>query len=199
MARYPAIAATSQAIISLFEGASVGTEFAAADFALASAADLQKPPGERALATLYLYRVAVDGNRRNQPARRSPDGRLRMPPIPIDLHYLLTAWSKEAKTQHRLLGWCIRVLQDSPTIVAGVLNQFGPDRGDVFRPDETVELVLENLTRQEMADSWEVAKANQQPSVSYMARIVEIESEVQIGEFPPVQTTDLRYHEMATP
>jgi hypothetical protein len=199
MARYPAIAATSQAMISLFEGAAVGTEFANADFALASAADLQKPPGERAIATLYLYRVAVDGNRRNQAPRRSPDGRLRMPPIPIDLHYLLTAWSKEAKTQHRLLGWCIRVLQDNPTLVAGVLNQFGPDKGDVFRAEETVELVLENLTRQEMADSWEVAKANQQPSVSYMARIVEIESEVQIGEFPPVQTTDLRYHEMATP
>lgn len=199
MARYPAIAATSQAMISLFEGASVGTEFAGADFALASAADLQKPPGERALTTLYLYRVAVDGNRRNQPPRRSQDGRLRMPPIPIDLHYLLTAWSKEARTQHRLLGWCIRVLQDNPTLVAGVLNQFGPDKGDVFRPDETIELVLENLTRQEMADSWEVAKANQQPSVSYMARIVEIESEVQIGEFPPVQTTDLRYREMATP
>src|SRR6185295_3313310 len=134
VARYPAIAATSQAIIGLFEGASVGTEFASADFALAA---------------LYLYRVAVDGNRRNQPARRTPDGRLRLTPVPIDLHYLLTAWSREAKTQHRLLGWCIRVLQDNPTLVAGVLNQFGPDQGDVFRPDETVELVLENLTRQE--------------------------------------------------
>jgi Pvc16 N-terminal domain len=198
VARYPAIAATSQAIVSLFEGAAVGTEFANVDFAIASAGDLQKPPGDRAIASIYLYRVAVDGNRRNQPARRTPDGRLRMPPIPIDLHYLLTAWSKEAKTQHRLLGWCIRVVQDNPTLVAGVLNQFGPDQGDVFRPDESVELVMETLTRQEMADAWEVAKANQQPSVSYMARIVEIESEVEIGEFPPVQTTDLRYHQVAS-
>ena len=198
MARYPAIAATSQAVISLLEGAAVDTEFSTAGFGIASAADLQKAPGDRAMATIYLYRIAVDGNRRNQPSRRTPDGRLRMPPIPIDLHYLVTAWSKEPKTQHRLLGWCIRVLQDNPTLVSGVLNQFGPDQGDVFRPEETVELVWENLTRQEMADAWEVAKANQQPSASYMARIVEIESDVVIDEFPPVQTTDLRYHAMAT-
>ena len=198
MARYPAIAATSQGILSLLEGAAATTEFAGVDFSIASAADLQKPPGDRPLVTIYLYRLAIDGTRRNQPARRAADGRLRQPPVPIDLHYLVTAWSKEARTQHRLLGWAIRVLQDTPTLVAGVLNQFGPDNGDVFRPEETVELMWEPLTRQEMADTWEVAKANQQASVSYMARIVEIESDVVIDEFPPVQTTDLRYHEMAT-
>ena len=196
MARYPAIAATSQAMVSLLESAAVGTEFAGAGFSIASAADLQKPPGDRPLASIYLYRVAVDPNRRNQPARRAVDGHMRMPPIPIDLHYLLVAWSKEAATQHRLLGWAIRVFQDTPTLVAGVLNQFGPDT-EVFRPDETVELIWEVLTRQEMADAWEVAKANQQPSASYVARIVEIESEVELHEYPPVQTTDLRYQEVS--
>jgi hypothetical protein len=197
MARYPAIAATSQAIVALLDQASAGTEFSGTGFSLAAAADLQKPPGDRPLATLYLYRVAIDTNRRNQAARRGPDGRLRRPPVPVDLHYLLVAWSKDAITQHRLLGWCVRVLADTPTIPAGFLNQFGPDR-EVFRPTETVEVVWEVLTRQEMADCWEVAKANQQPSVPYVARIVEIESDVEVAELPPVQTTDMRYHQLVT-
>jgi len=192
MAGYPAIAAAGQAIIGLLSAAAPGTEFATASFLLASSADLQKAPSEKPIATLYLYRVVVNTTRRNLPSRRDADGRLRHPAIPVDLHYLLVAWSKDAVTQHRLLGWCIRTLQDTPTLGAGFLNQYGPDT-DVFRSDETIELIWETLTRQEMADAWEVAKANQQPSASYIARIIEIESRVDVHEYPPVQTTDLRY------
>jgi hypothetical protein len=195
MAGYPAIAATGQAIVGLLSSAAPGSEFATASFNLASSADLQKAPAEQPVANVYLYRVAVNTTRRNLPARRDADGRLRMPPVPVDLHYLLISSAKVPVTQHRLLGWCVRVVQDTPTLNAGFLNQFGPET-DTFRPDETVELIWETLTRQEMADAWEIAKANQQPSVSYIARIVEIESRVDLTEYPPVQTTDLRYAEM---
>ena len=197
MASYGAVAATGQAIVSLLSGAAVDTEFAQATFRLASSADLQKPPGDAAVATAYLYRVEVDTTRRNLSPRRTVDGRLRTPAVPVDLHYLITAWSKDAVTQHRLLGWCIRTLQDTPTLVAGVLNQFGPE-AEVFRSEETVELIWEVLTRQEMTDAWEVAKANTQPSVSYIARVIEIESDLELHEYPPVQTTDLRYHQAAS-
>ena len=192
MAGYPAIAGVSQAIVGLLTSAAAGSEFANASFTLASAADLQKAPTEQPVANVFLYRVAVNTARRNLPSRRNPDGSLRLPPVPVDLHYLLVSSAKVPVTQHRLLGWCLRVIQDTPTLNAGFLNQFGPET-DVFRPDETVELIWETLTRQEMTDAWEVAKANQQPSVSYIARIVEIESRVDLTEYAPVQTRDLRY------
>jgi hypothetical protein len=192
MAGYPAIAAVGQAFVGLLSAAAGGSEFATANFALASSADLQKAPAEQPAAYAYLYRVSVNTTRRNLPSRRDPDGTLRMPPVPVDLHYLLVASAKVPVTQHRLLGWCLRVIQDSPTLNAGFLNQFGPEH-DVFRPDETIELVWETLTSQELTDAWEVAKANQQPSVSYVARIVELESRVDLSEYAPVQTRDLRY------
>lgn len=197
MAGYPAIAATGQAIVGLLSSAAPGSEFATATFTLASSMDLQKTPAEQPVASVYLYRIAVNTTRRNLPARRDSDGRLRMPPVPVDLHYLLISSAKVPVTQHRLLGWAIRVIQDTPTLNAGFLNQFGPET-NVFRPDETVELIWETLTRQEMADAWEIAKANQQPSVSYIARIIEIESRVDLTEYPPVQTTDLRYAGMVS-
>lgn len=192
MARYPAISATGQAIVGLLSGAAGATEFAQADFQLATSADLQKAPGDRALATVLLYRVAVDTVHRNLPPRRTPDGRLRKPPVPVTLHYLVTAWSKDPVTQHRLLGWCIRTLQDAPLLPAGYLNQFGPD-DEVFTADETVELTWEVLTRQEMNDVWDVAQSNQQPSVSYVARVLAIESDDLVHEYPPVQSTEMQY------
>jgi hypothetical protein len=195
MARYSAIAATSQAILGLLKAAAKDSEFAEASIDLVPSAELQKPAAERQAVTIYLYRVAVNQTRRNLPSRRGADGVLRRPPIPIDLHYLLTAWSRIPVTQHRLLGWCIRVLQDTPTLPAGFLNQFGPEP-DAFRDDESVEVIFEALSRQEMTDAWEVAKANQQPSATYVARIIEIESEVEVHEHAPVQTRDLRYHKV---
>lgn len=197
MAGYGALAATGQAIVGLLSAAAGPTEFAQADFRLAASADLQKPPADVALATAYLYRVEVNTTRRNLPPRRTVEGRRRVPPVPVDLHFLVTAWSKDPVTQHRLLGWCIRTLQDTPILGAGLLNQFGPEEA-VFRPEETVELTWEVLTRQEMTDAWEVAKANTQPSVSYVARTIEIESDLEIGDLPPVQTTDIRYHQAVT-
>lgn len=197
MAHYSAIAATSQGIVELLSAAAENTPFSTATFSVASSADLQKLPGDNPSASVYLYRVAVNTARRNLSPRRNAQGRLLRPAVPVDLHYLLMAWSKNAVMQHRLLGWCIRIFQDTPTLGAGFLNQFGPDP-EVFRPEETVELIWETLTRQEMTDAWEVAKANQQPSASYVARIIEIESDVVVDEGPPVQTRDVRYQQVAS-
>jgi hypothetical protein len=197
MAHFSAISATSQAIVALLDTASETSEFSAVKFSVASSADLQKVPGADPTASVYLYRVAINTARRNLKPRRDAQGRLLRPAVPIDLGYLLIAWAKDPVMQHRLLGWCIRTLQDTPTLGAGFLNQFGP-QAEVFRPDETVELIWETLTRQEMTDAWEVAKANQQPSASYVARIVEIESEVVVPEYPPVQTRDMRYQQVGS-
>ena len=44
-----------------------------------------------------------------------------------------------------------------------------------------------------MNDAWDVAQANQQPSASYVARVIAIESDETIHEYPPVQATEMRY------
>jgi Pvc16 N-terminal domain len=98
------------------------------------------------------------------------------PAVPLDLHYLLAAWAKDADTQQRLVGWSVRVLQDAPTLRAGVLNSHVPE--PVFRPEETVEIVWESLSQRDLFDIWDVARANQQPSAAYVARIVEIDSTI---------------------
>jgi hypothetical protein len=187
MATYPAIAATSEAILGVLRNAAIGGEFAGTSFEHYQAANLQSPMNEG--VSLYLYRVTVSANR-NLPARAGRDGRRYGPPLPLDLHYLVIPWAGDAVKQQRLLGFAVRVLEDTPILPSGVLNQHGPEP-DVFRPEETVELVYELVSTQDVSEVWQVAQSKEQPAATYVARMVEIESQRAVETGEPVQTREL--------
>jgi len=142
MATYQAIAAIGEAILGLLEAARPKPEFANAQFALYQSTNFQNPMEEG--ISLYLYRVATNTTRRNLPPHIGPDGRRYRPPLPLDLHYLLTPWARTAAKQQRLLGWSMRALEDTPILPAGLLNHYGTEP-ETFFPHETVELVCEPL------------------------------------------------------
>ena len=192
MATFAAIYATSAALKGLLEAAAPDeTDFAHASFPLLRSEDLQQSTPDALAVSLYLYHVGVNASRRTAPDRWDADGGRRPGILPLDLHYLMTAWAKDAGTQQRLLGWAMRVVQDTPTLPAGLLNANSPTR--IFRPDETVEVLLETLSQQDVYDIWEVARNNQQPSAAYIARVVEIESALRPQEYPLVQTRELAF------
>jgi hypothetical protein len=191
LATYHAIAATGQAILGLLADACPKPEFSGIRFALYQTSDLQKPEIEEGLS-LYLYRVAVNGSIRNPPPRLGPDGRRYRPSLLIDLHYLLTAWAKTAARQQRLLGWAMRTLEDTPILPQGLLNHYTPER-EVFRPNETVEIILESVGLQDLVNIWEVAKQHQQPSATYLVRAIALESGSDLSEMPLVQTREFDY------
>lgn len=208
MAGYAGIAATSGAIVGLLAAAKESEHAAAAQdtparalftetlsFQVYTSNQLQGTVApDRSVVSLYLYHVTANPTRRGALGRVDAAGVRHAPVVALDLHYLLTAWAKDADTQQRLLGWSVRVLQDTPTLDAGLLNSRTPE--PVFRPHETVEIVWESLSQRDLFDIWDVARANQQPSAAYVARIVEIESTVPVEEHPLVQTTDFRYSVM---
>lgn len=179
MARYQAIAATGQAILGLLADACPKPEFDGARFELYQAKDFQSPIEEG--VTLYLFRLAINGSRRNLPPTVGPDGKKYRPAIPLDFHYLLTAWAKTAARQQRLLGWAVRALQDVPVLPASFLSAYAPEQ-NVFRPGEAVELIFDALTLQDLNNLWGAAKIAPPLSVAYMVRMMAIESEVELAE-----------------
>jgi Pvc16 N-terminal domain len=187
MATFPAISATSQAILSLLQSAAVGhADFDGIGFAHYQASNFESPMTEG--LSLYLYRLTVSSNR-NLPPQLGRDGRRYLPPLPLDLHYLLTAWARDPIRQQRLLGFAIRTLENTPILPAGVLNREPPET-DVFRAEETVELVFESVSIQDLSYVWNVAQSKEQPSATYVARMVEIESDVTVAEAAEVQTRE---------
>jgi hypothetical protein len=110
--------------------------------------------------------------------------------LPVDLHYLISAWSQDAATAHRLLGWTFTVLQGTPIIPAAVLNAY---QAGVFEDHETVEFVWNPLTQSDLSDVWQIASVQQAPSGSYVARAVRLDSTVPLDEGSAVQVRQFDY------
>jgi Pvc16 N-terminal domain len=169
MATYRAIEAVSQAIIGLLKAAPLPPEFSTLEIKSYRPADFSDDPPSPGIS-LYLYRVSVNTVRRMLPRPVDQNGNRHRPALPIDLHYLLTPWATMPETQQILLGWSMRVLEDTPLLSSALLNP------DVFLPDETVEIVSEPLPLQEIINIWDAFKPNFQISAAYSVRMVPIDS-----------------------
>lgn len=193
MASHLAIAAVARTLLRLIEQQCPRDEFTATPtFALYHSHDFGTAPVSEGF-TLMLYRVTVN-SARNQPPRRGPDGIMRRPALPLDLHFLLTPWAGEAERQLRLLGWAMRFIEDNAVLTANELNHSLSRRErPVFRADETVELYCDPPAIADYLGLWDKYKARWQTSVTYVARMVMLESELTMREEALVQTRDLRH------
>jgi hypothetical protein len=193
------IAATTAAIKALLDrAAGASPDFSGVGVSAFRTEDLQTPPSAETplVVSIYLYRVTLSSVRVGTPAVVDRLGRRMRAPVPLDLHYLVTAWARSALMQQKLLGWAIRALDDNPVLPATLLNDGG--WAGTFAPTETVELSWQPLAAQEEWDLWQVAQTNQQPSATYLARGVALESLVPVTEEPLVQTLELDYAKAAT-
>lgn len=193
MATFQAIAVTGNTIRNLLAEAWPRDVFPGAQFRLCQAANLASPPFTDLGVSIYLYRVSYNLTRRNLPPRRRLNGERFKPSVPLDLHFLVTTWARTPEQQWALLAWAVRAIEDTPVLPAGLLNQNAGSDADgtpqnVFGEDESVDLVAETLSLQDMVSVWEIAKPNQQPSVSFIARSVLIDSLVEMPEGGMVQT-----------
>jgi hypothetical protein len=196
MALYTAIAAVGTAIVNLLKDAS-RTEFPQAQFKLLQASDftannaLPTPEG----VSVYLYRVTPSTQRRNLPPRTDQAGLRFRPSMPIDLYFLISPWAANAEKQLRLLGWTMRVLEDTSIIPATLLNELEQD-GKIFAPAENVELFFEAISLADMALLWDNLKqVKTMPSVTYVARMVLLDSFTQQKVYDPVQTREITFQE----
>jgi len=124
--------------------------------------------------SLFLYRIYPNGAARAPQGRLLADGRRQRTKLPLDLHFMVTAWARRASLQHEIAGWMMRVLEDNAVLTAELLN--GPRPG-VFQPGEMVTLSHADLSVEDTFRIWEtVIDHAYQLSVPYVARTLEIES-----------------------
>lgn len=197
MASYRAIAAVSNAIIHLLQSRYVPADFdnALLEFQVYTAQDFARPM--EAGISLLLYRIYPNQHNRTPPGRQMPDGRRQRNMLPVDLHFLLTAWARDASLQHTLAGWMMRLLEDTPSLPPGLLNARYPA---TFGEEESVEVGITELTTEELFRIWEVIVNNAyQISVPYVARNVCIETFQDYGTGEPVQERVLDAQKLVRP
>jgi hypothetical protein len=183
MATYRAVGATCEAVVRLLQQSWQRNLFDGADlqFAVYRTRDFATPMD--AGVSLFLYRVSVNTVQRTPPAKPGPGGRQRRSQLPLDLHFLLIPWAKDASLEQVILGWMMRTIEDTPILPAGILNTLS---AGVFDADETVEIVVGHLSNEEMFRIWDVLPSDYQISVPYCARVVRIDSELDQREGGPV-------------
>jgi len=129
--------------------------------------------------SLFLYRAVVNGTNRTPTGRRLSSGETQRSQLPLDLHYLVTVWADRASTQHQIAGWVMRVLETTPILPKGLLNDVNDD---VFRPDETVEIILNDLSNEDLFRIWDILDVPYRLSIPYRVRNVRIEAGETVSE-----------------
>jgi hypothetical protein len=178
VARYPAIASTCEAIVRLLRATRDPAAFGGAhlDFEVYAAEDFRSPMDTG--VSLFLYRIYHSGTSRTPAGRALPGSRQQRRQLPLELHFMLTAWAKKASLQHEIAGWMMRVIEDIPTLPAALLNAYNPS---VFDEDEAVEVTLTTLSVDDMFHIWDVMINHvYQLSVPYVVRPVLIESTLSV-------------------
>ena len=185
MSTYAGLAGTMEALVRLLRSSYDPADFNGAmlDFQIYVSADFDAPMEQG--VSLFLYRVYHNGAARSPQGRLTADGRRQRARLPVDLHFMATAWAPRASLQHEIAGWMMRVLEDHPILTSGLLNSY---RADVFRSDETVTVSPTDLSVEEVFRIWEVMLDHAyQLSVPYVARTLELDSMRSDPLLPPVQ------------
>lgn len=195
MATIKAISAVTRGVVNLLKSSFDPALFDGAplEFEVYDAGDFKSPMAQG--VSLFLYRIYHNGTNRRPAGRVGPDGHRRRPRLPLDLHFILTAWSPSPSLGHAIAGWMMRVLEDHPVLPAGFLNFSEPN---AFSSDEIVDVSPIELTNDELLRLWEGLVQNvYHLSVPYVARSVLIESLVTEETRDPVFERQLDMHRLA--
>jgi hypothetical protein len=137
-------------------------------FELLSSGELAALEEKTATVSLYLYRVTANEHLRNR--GRESRFESEIPPLALDLHYLLTVWSNSALLEQTLLAWAMSTIHRRPVLDASSLTQDGG-----WGPDDTVHLIPAELSTEDLMRVWDALAPSYRLSVSYIARVVRID------------------------
>jgi len=151
----------------------------AGSITLAPPVDDPQELGAAALS-IYLYRILEDPHLKNQTFVPGNGGRLRRPPLTLDLFYLITPLLKEPKDQQIVLGKVMQVLYDRATLE-------GPDLGGgLAGGDDRVRVIFNPVSLEEAARVWQALETTYRLSVCYMLRVALLDSTRETAAGPVV-------------
>lgn len=136
--------------------------------------------------SLWLYRIVRDSAALNLPPRRAGRDRMRPPPLPIKLHYLVTpvfeglTGVSAPEFEHALLSKVLQHFYDEPTLAGVDL------KGGLAGQDLELAVRLETLELDDVARVWDALERSYQLCISYEVTTVPIDGRREFVSGPPV-------------
>lgn len=150
---------------------------------------------ETSQLNLFLHSVTPNSGWRNEalPSRDAGGRRLGNPPLAVNLHYLLSAYSGADLHGEILLGYAMQLLHEHPVLTRQDIDAAltpSPDVGTTLPPAlraladsgladqiEQLRLTPEFLNSEEMSKLWTAAQSSYRPTAAYQVSVVLIESD----------------------
>jgi hypothetical protein len=145
---------------------------------------------------LFLFQTSIDAAWRNQdlPGRVKP-GEAARPPLPLNLHFLLTAYAdaaagdQEGLKRYDLLGKAMRIFADHPVLGRDEIQRatnIDVPGSDLQDQVERVRINPETPTTEEISKLWTAFQTPYRASAYYQLSVVLIESQRSIRAPLPV-------------
>lgn len=136
---------------------------------LESPADLESNNSVR--LSMYLYRILENPYTKNSFPVEGTGGKLRKPPLTLDLFYLLTPLFGTPREQMIVLGKTMQVLYDRPILEGADFS------GSLAATGDGIRLVLNPVSLEELTRVWQALEISYRLSVCYLARVIFLDSE----------------------
>jgi hypothetical protein len=146
--------------------------------------------------SLWLYRVARDGDLLNRPATRPSPNQVGHTQLPVSLSYLVTPLAEEPADEQVLLGRVLQVFNDH-AILRGADLQKSPQVQPLELRDE-IRVSLEMLSLEEITRVWDSLQEPYELSVAYRVQVVSIESDHEPIETSPVLVRENQYTQIVS-
>jgi Pvc16 N-terminal domain/IPT/TIG domain len=144
---------------------------------------------EQPQINIFMYYASINPALRNLglPSMNAQGGSLSNPPLPLNLHYLITAYGSTQFDSEILLGWAMQVFHETPVVpratiqaaLSGLLP--GPLENQLIAAStlpnqvEHIRITPEALTTEEIYRLWAAFQTSYRPTTSYQVSVVVIQ------------------------
>jgi hypothetical protein len=122
----------------------------------------------RPAVSIYLYRI--DYNKTMRAAWSGVGHRDGRSHLPLDLHFLVTAWADNSEYEQALLGRTLQIFETRPILTGPLLYVTGE-----WAAADAVQIAMEEVSTEAVLRTWESLPNKYRLSVPYVARIVRID------------------------
>lgn len=133
--------------------------------------------------SIFLYRI--DSNKTVRAAWSGVGTYNGRGYLPLDLHYLLSAWADNAEHEHLILGRALQCLETTPMLSGPLLHGSGG-----WSTNESVQLIMEDIPTEALMRTFDSLPVKYRLSVPYVARVVRIDSLITRPDTPVVTVVD---------
>lgn len=153
----------------------------ACDFRLISSGELAGNEEFGTMLSFFLYRITINEHLRNR--QRIGSFADHIPPLSLDLHYLVSIWATSPLTEQVVLAWTMNHLHQHPILDASSLS---PEGG--WQAGDFIHIIPAELSNEDIMRIWDALDPAYRLSVSYIARAVRIDPDDATTLMPVVAT-----------